>query len=170
MAGEAELVREIAELSARIKQLERWQEQWRYRKRRVRKLQSDAGYVIDTERGLAANFHQEVDPPDQSYPVGDTLLGQWVTDAGYWSILPVTWTFPAQVGNLRPKVTFTMSDGSTVTRSNPTGSGLRESHALDMEFDQHGQTVVLVEFYVENTGGSPESGDLGLFTLDGWQV
>ena len=56
---------QFAELAARLKRIERWQDQWRTRNRKVAGLQADGvlatdGYLVAPGRGLCANRHERV--------------------------------------------------------------------------------------------------------------
>ena len=94
--------------------MERWQDQWRTRDRKVAGLeatevQSAAGYLVTATQGLATNFHKEFDPPSQSYPANLTILATFAPATGYHSIIPAWWEIPAEAGNVTPQAVFIYS-------------------------------------------------------------
>ena len=76
---ERDLVNQIAEIAARLKRIERWQDQWRTRDRQVANLNADKvtaseGYLVAFGRGLCANRHVEHRPAFSNYSVGETVI------------------------------------------------------------------------------------------------
>ena len=170
---EHDLVAQIAELAARLKRMERWQDQWRTRNRKVAELladgiQSESGYLVTATQGLAANFHKELDPPSQGYPAGWTLLEEFLPAEGYHSIVPAWWELPPKIGEVTTQISVGFTDDTFVTRSNWTGTATRTVRA-DVDFDKDGLAVKVVRFEAWNNGESAETQDLGLFKFEGEQ-
>ena len=59
---------------------------------------------------------------------------------------------------------------STIVRTNTTGADINESHAQTTDFNKDGLPIKRIEFAATNVGGSPESQDLALFKVEGWQL
>ena len=168
-----DLVTQIAELAARLKRIERWQDQWRTRNRKVAALQADGvqadgGYLVTASQGLAANFHKELDPASQEFAAGTNVLETLTPAAGYHSILAAWWVLPPTVGNVNPEVAFIMADDTVVVSGNSTGSSLKRTRA-DLELDKDGLAVKEIKFQGNNGGSAAETQDLGLFRFEGEQ-
>jgi hypothetical protein len=120
------LVAQIAELAARLKRIERWQDQWRTRNRKVAGLQADGvlatdGYLV-APGGLCANRHERYRPPRQTYPSGRTILRAIEPSAEYHSLLPVGITHDVgelslefQTARLLRNTTRRVTDYTTLT-------------------------------------------------------
>ena len=170
---ERDLVNQIAELAARLKRIERWQDQWRTRNRQVANLNADqieasGGFLVTATRGLAANFHKELDPVSREYAVGWNLLEALTPATGYHSVVPAWWELPPQVGNVVPEVAFILTDDTYVVWSNPTGATLKGIRS-DLELNKDGLTIKEVRFQCWNGGSAAETQDLGVFKFEGEQ-
>ena len=173
-----EFIEQIAELSARIKRIERWQDQWGSRNRRVATLRTDdiyadevrasEGYLVAVGRGLCANRHVEFNPISRSYPVGETLLTTIDPGAEYHSLLPLWWQAPAKSGDVETVVRFTFSDGTELDRRNIGAVVLEEWHPTTFLFFKDGVTCTQLSFIADNQG-TAQSQDLGTFKFQGWQ-
>ena len=169
---ERDLVNQIAEIAARLKRIERWQDQWRTRDRKVAGFQADTvqssgGYLVTATQGLAANFHKELDPPSREYPAGLTPLTAYTPATGYQSIIAAWWEVPPKVGNVGPQVVFIFSDDSYFIRANQTGELLKETRS-DLEVNKDGLSLKEIRFEVWNSGEA-DTQDLGVFKFEGEQ-
>ena len=98
---ERDFVEQLAELATRVNRIERWQEQWRTRNRKVAGLQADTvrasgGYLLTATQGLAANLHRELTPASNTYTSGWHLLADFSPANGYHSIIPTWWELPGK--------------------------------------------------------------------------
>ena len=172
---ERDFVEQFAELAARLKRIERWQDQWRTRNRKVAGLQADGvlatdGYLVAPGRGLCANRHEEYRPPRQTYPSGRTILRAIEPGAEYHSLLPLYWKLPVRKNRVESGILFTFNDGSTVSRQHSgRTSDLKETHPANLRFDKDGLTCVRAEFFAHNVGATSVRERLGFFTFEGWQ-
>jgi hypothetical protein len=167
--AERDLVEQIAELTARVKRLERWQEQWRVRTRRIEELISDKGIRVTATQGLGANFSFGFTPPFQSYNPGMTVLASKVPATGYHSILPARWQLPPKVGNIEPVVRLVFSDNTTFDFRNTGTSQVFDTREANF-FVKDGLTVIRVELIADNVSGAAESRGLGTLAFEGEQV
>ena len=165
---ERDFVDQFSELAARVKRIERWQDQWGTRGRKVARLESTGGYMVTTTQGLAADFHKQLDPGSQQYVAGWNLLQAFTPAAGYHSVVPAWWELPPQVGNIVPEVAFILNDDSYVVWSNRTDGDLKGTRS-DLELNKDGLAIQEVRFQAWNESNSPETQDLGLFTFEGEQ-
>ena len=134
-------------------------------------MRADAGYLVNSSTvGLGIQFHKGSNPASQSYDPGITVIDTFTPSDGYLSIIPLRWEMPPKIGNVETIVRFTFSDTSTTVRHNTdTGTLLLECRC-DLYLIKDGLSVVQVEFGGDNVSGSPESQDLGPFTMEGVQV
>ena len=170
---ERDFADQFAELAARVKLIERWQDQWGTRDRKVASLhadgvQSSGGYLVSATQGLAANFHKELDPVSQEYAVGANTLETFSPATGYRSIFPAWWELPPKVGNVTPEVAFVMSDDSAVVSANSTNDRLKRTR-VDLELNKDGLAIKGIRFQGSNEWGAAETQDLGLFKFEGEQ-
>ena len=170
---ERDFVEQIAELAARVKRIERWQDQWSTRNRKVAGLQADTvrasgGYLVTSTQGLAANLHKELNPASRSYASGYNQLEDFTPSTGYKSVIPAWWELPPQVGNVVPEVAFIFTDDSYVVWSNRTAEMLKGTRS-EIELNKDGLAIKLVRFQAWNDGDASETQDLGLFKFEGWQ-
>ena len=172
---EHDLVTQIAELAARLKRIERWQDQWRTRNRKVADLQAEevlasAGYLVAAGRGLCANRHERHSPSRRTYPLGRTVLKTIEPNVEYHSLLPLYWRLPVKKRTLESGIRFIFSDGSIIARRHRgTRLGIQETHPKDVRFNKDGLTCVKVEFIVNNVGAANVRESLGIFRFEGWQ-
>ena len=131
-------------------------------------VEANEGFRVTAVQGLGANYARSLNLASQEFPVGFNIMATETPATGYRSIIPVKWTVPAKVGNLDPVLVFGFTDLSTVGRF--ISGGASESHAVDVSFQKEDLTIIRVEFAINNVGGSPETGDIGLFSVEGWQV
>ena len=170
---ERDFVDQFAELAARVKRIERWQDQWGTRDRKVASLhadgvQSSGGYLVSATQGLAANFHKELDLASQEFPAGWTVMESWQPASGYHSIVPAWWEMPAKEGKITPTIAFIMSDDSSVLLGNATAGRLTRTRA-DLELNKDGLAIKEIRFQVWNEADAAETQDLGLFKFEGEQ-
>ncbi len=171
---ERDFVDQFAELAARVKRIERWQDQWGTRNRKMASLladgvQSSGGYLVTATQGLAANFHKELTPASITYASGWHLLADFSLANGYHSIIPTSWELPAKQNDVVCEVAFQMSDASWVSNANHETSAVRGG-VSDLDFDKDGLTVVLVRFAAWNHSDAEQTLALGTFKFEGWQV
>ena len=165
---ERDFVEQFAELAARVKRLERWQEQWRNRNRKVAGMEASGGYLVTATQGLAANFHKELDPGSQEYVTGWNLLQDFTPAAGYHSLIPAWWELPPQAGNVVPEIAFILTDDSYVIRSNRT-AGILKGDRASLNLNKDGLAIKLVRFQAWNEAQAAETRDLALFKFEGEQ-
>ncbi len=172
---ERDFVEQFGELAARVKRIERWQDQWRTRNRKVANLRADEilaseGYLVATGRGLCANRHQQYRPPRQTYPPGRTVLRAIEPGTEYHSLLPLYWRLPVKKQTVEAGIRFIFSDGSIIARRHRgTRWGIQETHPEDVLFNKDGLTCVKVEFIANNVGTANSRQSLGIFRFEGWQ-
>ena len=171
---ERDLVNQIAEIAARLKRIERWQDQWRTRDRQVANLNADKvtaseGYLVAFGRGLCANRHVEHRPAFSNYSVGETVILPVEPRPEYNSLLPVWWVVPAKVGDVESLVRFTFTDYTTIDQQNLATTDLEERHPANLLFFKDGVACSKVEFVVDNKSGAPQSQTVGTFKFQGWQ-
>ena len=166
--------RTLVELLERVNAAERWIERFGDSDRRMQGCYAEKGVIVDwkplaTQRGLGANFSRSFDPGSQLYGGGITIFQTEVPETSlYYSILPTRWTIPAKVGDVEPGIRFNFSDLTNVLRSNTTGAPIIESPA-DFYFSKDGATLRSIQLEVVNNGAS-QTADIGVFTIEGWQV
>ena len=170
---ERDLVNQIAEIAARLKRIERWQDQWRTRDRQVANLNADKvtaseGYLVGTGNGLAANFHKEHDPVSQQFATGLSLLVSFTPADGYRSIIPAWFELPPQIGNVYPQVAFIFSDNTAFVWSNSTTETQRLLRS-SLELNKDGLSINEVKLEVWTAGDAAETQDLGVFKFEGEQ-
>ena len=129
-------------MAARVKRIERWQDQWSTRNRKVAGLQAggvtaSGGYLVELGRGLCANRHAEHTPAFPLYPTGESVLLAVEPGAEYHSFLPVWWVVPAKVGEVEV-VRFTFNDTTIVDRRNVRAEDLEERHPANLLFFKDG--------------------------------
>ena len=171
---ERDFVEQIAELAARVKRIERWQDQWSTRNRKVAGLQADTvrasgGYLVTPGRGLCANRHVEFTQGSYDYPLEWTVLTRINPHTEYHSLLPLWWQLPPKAGDVEPGVVFVFSDNTLVDRRNPGSEALQERHPTDLLFFKDGVSCIRVEFGAYNTASEAQTQDLGTFKFQGWE-
>ena len=171
---ERDFVEQTAPLSARLNRIERWQEQWRTRNRKVAGLQADSvrasgGYLVAPGRGLCANRHVEHTSANTLRPAGWNILFTIEPHPGYHSFLPVWWQIPATLGDVEPGVVFVFSDDTVVDRRNSGATNLEERHPLNLLFFKDGVSCKRVEFGAYNSASISQSQTLDTFKFQGWE-
>ena len=169
-----DLVEQLAELATRVNRIERWQEQWRTRNRKVAALQADSvrasgGYLVATGRGLCANRHIEFTQGSYDYPLEWTVLTTINPHTEYHSLLPLWWQLPPKLGDVEPGVVFVFSDDTLVDRRNPGSEDLQERHPADLLFFKDEVSCIRVEFGAYNSASEAQSQTLGTFKFQGWE-
>ena len=169
-----EFIEQIAELSARIKRIERWQDQWSSRNRKVSvlhasRVESSGGYLVSSAVGLAANFHKELNPPRRIYRPGLTGLATFSPRTGYHSIIPAWWEIPRKAGNVSGQIVFIYSDGTAIIHPNH-GSATLKVVRSDLVADKDGLTITEIRIEAWNQANVSETRNLGRFKFAGEQV
>ena len=174
-----DLVTQLAELAARVKRIERWQDQWRTRDRKVAALLADSihttdevessgGFTVAVGRGLCANRHVEFDPGRQSYQAGETVLMTIRPGSEYHSLLPLWWQAPGKSGDVEPIIRFGFNDGTTIDRRATGSESSEEWHPTTYLFFKDGVTCTELSFIADNVG-TTQTQALGAFKFQGWQ-
>ena len=122
---------------------------------------------------FASVFRKTYDPPFQTYNPGITVVATYNVSTARNAIIPLRWRIPPAIYEagtgillLRPGVRFTFDDGSTISRE---GDNITETYdGIDMAAD--GRYIVRVEFYVNGVTVNAQPGDIGTFTVNGFEI
>ena len=171
---EREFVDTFAELVRRVRAIERWMDQWGSRDWKVQNLNAKEitaleGYLVNIGRGLCANRHMEMAPPNQSYQVGETVLQSISPGEEYHSLLPMWWVAPPKVGDIETIIRFSFNDGTLLDRRNDGAENLEDWHPNTYLFFKDGTTCTAVSFVADNVGSEAQTQQLEIFKFQGWQ-